>query len=109
MDPLVLRRVGPRDWVLQNGRFSSRDARHVVAALHEMDGGDVDVLWLQATALPTRYPNVADAMEDFLRWSRRPGGGTAADSDPTLPAAVVGSERVELRRLEMQRDQYTFR
>ena len=87
MDPLTLRRVGTLDWVLQNRRFSSRDARHVVAALHEMDGGDVEVLWLQPTPLPTRYPNVADATEDFRRWSNHRGGGTRPIPIPHFPPA----------------------
>ena len=84
MDTLALRRVGPEDWVLQNRRFSSHDARHVVAALHETGRGDVDVVWLQPTALPTRYPNVADALDDFQRLSLR-GGGTRPIPIPHFP------------------------
>jgi len=81
MDQFALLRVGPRDWVVQNGRFSRRDARSVVAALHETDRGNVDVLWLQHTTLPTRYASAADAMEAFMRWSK----GTEGDRPIPIP------------------------
>jgi hypothetical protein len=89
VDQFTLVRVGPDDWVLQNGRFSRRDARHVVAALHETGNGDVDVLWLEHTTLPTRYSNVADALEDFVRWSSPSAGRRPVaipHFQPLLPA-----------------------
>lgn len=65
----TLRRVDEHTWLLQDLSFPPDDSRFVVACIHEPTEVDVEVIWMRATPLHTRYATPADVLEDFVRWT----------------------------------------
>lgn len=65
----TLRRVDEHTWLLHDLSFPPDDSRFVIACIHEPTEVEVEVIWMRATPLPTRYATPADVLEDFLRWT----------------------------------------
>lgn len=80
-----LRRVSEREWVIYDRRFAMNDARCVVACVWNADDDDVEVVWLDGHALPTRYASVDAVMADLTVTSQRRAGGTRPIEIPHLP------------------------
>lgn len=96
MNTLELRRVSPREWIVQDLDYPIDDSRSVVACITETDDDLVDVVWLTQTALPTLYLCAADVLEDLVRHrsagtrSRRPA------EIPHLPPLSVRHQRPQV-------------
>ena len=80
-------------WLIHDRRHPSSDARYVVACLTR-SGDGVDVVWLDAsTALPTRYRDRQDALEELVRWRRRARASTRPVEIPSYPPFRVRRPR----------------
>jgi hypothetical protein len=80
-----MRRVSDREWVIYDLRVAPNDARCVVACVWLTDDDDVEVVWLDGRALPTRYASVDAVMDDVTASAQRTAGGTRPIEIPSLP------------------------
>ncbi|MDN3494790.1 hypothetical protein QL996_02525 [Planococcus sp. APC 4015] len=64
-------RVESGTWVIRDLSTPSDDPRHVVACVSESDELGVEVVWVRAVPLPTRYLSVEFVVEDLQRWTTR--------------------------------------
>ncbi|MFJ2541440.1 hypothetical protein [Microbacterium sp. NPDC087589] len=63
----VLHRVTPSEWVINDRRYESHDARHVVACIYEYADTEVEVVWLRDLPLAVRYATPAEVLEEVTR------------------------------------------
>jgi hypothetical protein len=64
---LELRKVAEQEWVIHDYSFPANDARSLAACIHAQAEGDVEVLWLRPTPLPTRYADAPAVLTDLRR------------------------------------------
>ena len=67
--------VDDETWIIRDRVHGPRDPEHHVAALHQGEDDEIEVLWTRPTPLPVRYSSPQAVLEDLIRWSRRPFGG----------------------------------
>lgn len=84
-----VRRVSDREWVIYDLRFDVNDARCVVACIRYSDDDDVEVVWLDSRAMPTRYASVDAVMADLTIAAQRVAGGTRPIEIPHFPPRLV--------------------
>ena len=93
-----VRRVSDREWVIYDLRFDLNDARCVVACIRYSDDDDVEVVWLDGRAMPTRYASVDAVMADLTIAAQRVAGGSPPHRDTALPAETCGGLKQSLLR-----------
>lgn len=81
----ALSRTSTDSWVVTDSRRQPSDPRHSVAMAHETEDGDIEVVWLRATPLPTLFRTLDDLLLDLDRWGGRPGEACKPDPIPHLP------------------------
>ncbi len=65
VDPrFEMKRVTSTEWVINDNWFSLNDPRRMVACVDEVDGQEVEVVWLRQLSLPSRYPSVRSVLVD---------------------------------------------
>lgn len=72
-----LTRITDTEWLILDHRYRKNDARHTVACIYELDGVEVEVVWLRDLPLATSYMSAVDVLDEVRRFhaprrARRP-------------------------------------
>jgi hypothetical protein len=62
-----MNRLTSSEWVINDLRYPSNDTRHVVACVYEVADTEVEVTWLRALPLASRYGSAFEVLEDVER------------------------------------------
>ncbi|WP_350353265.1 hypothetical protein ABS642_10330 [Microbacterium sp. A8/3-1] len=62
-----LRKVAEKEWLILDHKYGANDPRRTVGCVYEVDPYEVEVMWMRALPVATRYMSPVEALDDVRR------------------------------------------
>ncbi|MDQ0729129.1 hypothetical protein [Microbacterium sp. W4I20] len=83
-----LREAAEKEWLVLDHKYPANDPRRTVGCVYEVDEYEVEVMWIRALPVATRYMSPIEVLEDVRQLHER-SRSTRPITIPHLPPLLA--------------------